>query len=492
MGLPVIGLAVRLVANGVGLTAEAIQARKKHTGQSESKQEQAHLPKRLDSDSIVQVTGVVDNDPSPTLDQAMERSPQEAERLIAKGAAETIDARVLDTDSKSKPYEDDIMSEKEETFDDDEEAWALDEIATSTTEPIPATNKESYGIDAQPTISSMVNTILGKCPAPPITTSKLSKPVILPQRRPGNKQRGFVHAYAPDLASKGIDETTFLAFIDTFRRATSASPILGIISVSAGIVGFVPEPTAQITSAVISVVAGTAIEVQRRQRTNFFLDEVNERLFKPRGLYAMVMSFKPNQKKAISAETCDINTLISSREDISSSTLKDVFKNSTGTTYSELELPESAALKFSDLDQAVEKGDTKLEAAGNFLADYYDRRAQALYAANAPNSALSMPEHRKPSFASRFSDPNDPVHNGSLVTLLTGGKVVLGGRKAERREARRDARAERRGAGGLGGIGEVRRGRNRGARKMKKGVLYLMVVNMPSAEDLEVAREMMR
>jgi hypothetical protein len=39
---------------------------------------------------------------------------------------------------------------------------------------------------------------------------RLPCPVIIPQRRPRDKKRGFVRAYAPVLESCGIDQKTFL------------------------------------------------------------------------------------------------------------------------------------------------------------------------------------------------------------------------------------------------------------------------------------------
>lgn len=47
----------------------------------------------------------------------------------------------------------------------------------------------------------------------------LSGPVILPQRRPRWKSRGFIRAYAPALRECDIDEEQFLDFMDRFHRA---------------------------------------------------------------------------------------------------------------------------------------------------------------------------------------------------------------------------------------------------------------------------------
>lgn len=48
---------------------------------------------------------------------------------------------------------------------------------------------------------------------------QLASPVILPQRRPENRQRGFIRAYAPSLDDCGIDQQTFLDFLDSFDKS---------------------------------------------------------------------------------------------------------------------------------------------------------------------------------------------------------------------------------------------------------------------------------
>lgn len=75
-----------------------------------------------------------------------------------------------------------------------------------------------------------------------------------------------------------------------------------MVFVAAGVVGYVPEVAAQVVSAVVQVVAGTARELQSRHRGNTFLDKVNQELFMPRGLYAMVMCFKdqvPGEQRGV-------------------------------------------------------------------------------------------------------------------------------------------------------------------------------------------------
>ena len=177
-----------------------------------------------------------------------------------------------------------------------------------------------------------------------------------------------------------------------------------------------PEAAAQIVGTVVQVVAGTAKELQSRSRRNTFLDRVNQELFMPRGLYAMVMAFKdevPGQqprgplsklsgtvgKSLFSSERLDINQTVAkySNPDPEMSRTKKGLQNIrlvSGKTRSELELPEAAALVYPDIDRAAQKDleqegkgkgkddestKNKWKGAGLWVQDYLDRKAQATY-----------------------------------------------------------------------------------------------------------------
>lgn len=99
--------------------------------------------------------------------------------------------------------------------------------------------------------------------------------------------------------------------------------------------------------------------------------------------------------------------------------------------------------------------------------------------------------------ASRYNDPNHPANSGSLISLLTGGAVNPAARrqarreaKQERRQMRREYKDSRRVARGRAPRGP-RRVRRKGQRKtiikklMQKDVLYLLVVNLPSQEEVQ-------
>jgi len=166
------------------------------------------------------------------------------------------------------------------------------------------------------------------------------------------------------------------------------------------------------------------------------------------------------------------------------------FRNSAGETRGEIELPEAAPLVFPALDQVADSGNT-IGGKTKFsktVGDYFDRRIQAKYIQENPDSSLATAS--TPQFASRFSDPNHPMYSGGLITLASGGLIqkrdrgrrgIVRGRDSGRRslgeDGRRDGRGrrERNRRGGLkGGIKRI----------MKENVLYMMIVNMPSEAEM--------
>lgn len=66
----------------------------------------------------------------------------------------------------------------------------------------------------------MIRALVAMAGPPPAQPQRLPYPVIIPQRRPGAKKRGFVRAYAPVLADCGISQDVFLKFISDFHKAS--------------------------------------------------------------------------------------------------------------------------------------------------------------------------------------------------------------------------------------------------------------------------------
>lgn len=84
----------------------------------------------------------------------------------------------------------------------------------------------------------------------------------------------------------------------------------------------------------------------------------------------------------------------------------------------------------------------KLKKKGEFVGNYWDKRAQAKYAAKNPDSMLAVGP--KPEFTSRYADPNHPASSGNLISLVTGGHINP--------PSRRDMMMQR-GQGGFRGFG---------------------------------------
>ncbi|CAD6446038.1 b9ebadb1-6125-4a64-b8c0-a1a5ee814530 [Sclerotinia trifoliorum] len=231
----------------------------------------------------------------------------------------------------------------------------------------------------------------------------LSCPVILPQRRPEDQSRGIIRAYSPELACCGIDQMTFLEFIDDFNEAHKSSPYLDAVNVAAQGVGFAPGISPMVVSMVVPIAVRAAKGYQTQRQSTSFLDRANTDLFIPHGLFAMVLTFKPNQTQ------------------------------SPYGAPKQIQLPPSAPLIYPEDERRAQQ--TGLKKMGHFISDYGDRRAQARYASNNPDSSLASP---LPKFGNRWADPNHPANGGGLKSLLTGVPDDGKSRKQERKDRKQD------------------------------------------------------
>lgn len=99
----------------------------------------------------------------------------------------------------------------------------------------------------------------------------------------------------------------------------------------------------------------------------------------------MVMKYDPNQKD--SHERLNLSSMIMKTLDTSDSRTQEhlkKFKVASAKTYGEIEMPEAAPLIYPGLDGVADvdgNGKPKggFKKTGEFLANYYDKRAQAKY-----------------------------------------------------------------------------------------------------------------
>ncbi|KAF2874580.1 hypothetical protein BDV95DRAFT_488476 [Massariosphaeria phaeospora] len=358
------------------------------------------------------------------------------------------------------------------TMETDEEQWELDQVGhdlcrDSTTVAHGGPDGDSDDADSnveQKTIrnpSHQADEFLKRHPLPALTpgggptTGRLPHPVIIPQRR-------------PDLVSCGIDQETWIDLLVTFTRASRAPKWMGALNL-AGTAGFAIPVTAAGAGVgvAVQIVTAIAMELKGRSQSNDFLKKLNEGFFRPRGLYCLVMSFDNTHETAFTEDDLVQNANSASTTKTGLKKYASKFRASDGQS-GPVEFPDAAPLIFPELDWLAEdeSADQKKKLGGSlkfrkFVADYYDRRAQADYAFKNPTSPLAGAPTR--GFASKYGDPADAT-NLSPLSLATHGLIPFSASRYHK----------------------YHRGAN---RKIKDKVLYLIVISMPSDEDLERAEE---
>lgn len=325
---------------------------------------------------------------------------------------------------------------KEDDKDEDEQQWELDEAQDELV--LISEQHESEQQDGEPAKrkqehdpKKMVKHFTDAYPpSPEMAAGGLSLPVILPQRRPKDRTRGFIRAYAPALQDCGIDEPMFMDFLETFNTATLASPWIDAINLASFAFMVLPTAIGQAASIALAIAVDITKHMQSRHRHSYVLDQMNNDFYRPRGLYALILTWNPATEDA--SIGINLNETISQNltkpEGLVDKT-KHSFRPSMGNTNGVI-FAESAPLTFPALESLTESthhevktNKEKLVLTKSLVADYFDRRAQATYAGENPDSELLVAP--KPKFTSRYSDPNHPSNSGDLLGLLTAGKVVM-------------------------------------------------------------------
>ncbi|KXX73172.1 hypothetical protein MMYC01_210464 [Madurella mycetomatis] len=278
------------------------------------------------------------------------------------------------------------------------------------------------------------------CLRDPHQGSELTLPVILVQRRPKARARGFVRAYAPVLADVGIEQETFLDFIDTFNKALEPNPWLYAINL-AGLAGVEShEPLMMLLGVGVGMATEVIMEGQSRFRSNTFLDRVNAEMFIPRGVVCLVVTWRPDlseDRDVIAAVDFDGQrreaealgeTSLAPKIQELTSQMQRITKHSSGA----FNWAEPAPLVFSAPGKAPSaETDNAADRAERWFDEHMDKRAQAKWVVNNPNlpMANALP---KPGFRSRYADPNHPASSGDIVAFLTGGEWQYGPAKPMR------------------------------------------------------------
>ncbi|KAE8445893.1 hypothetical protein EG329_012672 [Mollisiaceae sp. DMI_Dod_QoI] len=123
----------------------------------------------------------------------------------------------------------------------------------------------------------------------PSHVRRLQSPIAIPQTAPGLGQ-SFLRAWAPMLQDHNITMTDFLAFVDNLNIVSTANPPLQVLNLAGGIIGMVPHHWAMIAGQVIQTSAQLGTAAVSKGRTEMYMREVNDRMFKPRGMKVSLAS----------------------------------------------------------------------------------------------------------------------------------------------------------------------------------------------------------
>ncbi|KAL2211896.1 hypothetical protein CC79DRAFT_1268350 [Sarocladium strictum] len=296
------------------------------------------------------------------------------------------------------------------------------------------------------------------------SSSPIDLPIVIPQRRPKQRGRGFVRAYSPVLASTGIDQPEFLDFVDSFNKAIVPSEWIQAIELISWAGMAAPEPIALLLDQALEMAVQAATEAQSRYREGRFIDRVNAEYFIPRGLIAMVVTWKSwdgqRPEGSIGSKDIDIGARETTLNPDSGFTKEWKDLRSKKATPVEMrtrlnshmqqrmmryngvfECPETAPLVFTTAaeDHAVnviKKNGKKMngfDRGEQWINSFRDRRAQVKWTTKTLDSQASATK-QKHEFRSRYADPSHPAASGDIVAFATAGKWSTRGRVKQPQE----------------------------------------------------------
>jgi hypothetical protein len=204
---------------------------------------------------IAPILRVVNKGISTGIGLVGEKYHDRKDRKSALAEQETAgDSRVTELVNPSEPGEE---------IANDERIWALDDASGL---PDYETSQDQQRPGVERTVSDLVHDVSAtkesQEPAAEGPAVALPYPVIIPQRRPGTKARGWARAYPPDLEALGVEEHTFLRFLQNFEDAQAASPWLKALYVAGNVVGLVPGHITLAVSLSLTITAGYVTSMQ--------------------------------------------------------------------------------------------------------------------------------------------------------------------------------------------------------------------------------------
>ncbi|KAL2061309.1 hypothetical protein VTL71DRAFT_7582 [Oculimacula yallundae] len=269
----------------------------------------------------------------------------------------SLDASLIPTEEGQTEQEIDAFKELQ-SYANFQEALShkvLDDITLS-----PSSNY--YDPSSQKSYSEATHTQLSPLPGFPSQSKQgaLLYPVIIPQHIHKNTNYWPI-SYSPSLMNCGVDQTTFLAFIESFNESTKLSPNIDVINIDQ-----LPSNNRwREASSDISIIIPAAVrifkEVARNGSSNEFLTRANERIFQVRGLYAMILISLPD----IPSQIININAMAHGQR---------VDQGSDLSSELEHKAQERSTDFFRRRKIPASLPNRKLQQMSSFISDYSERR----------------------------------------------------------------------------------------------------------------------
>ena len=205
-----------LISNGLGLAFEINAARKAHKADKDARaaSNSSSLDNQLDSASRNESGDLVDVSDDDT------RKPIDNHHAISGDPRKQqyLEEEFADPPPAYAPV--DQMDEADWQLDEAREAISRSSSSETSLDQVP-NEKEAR----QHYVDKIIKSFLLRNPAPSTSqvTGNLPCPVIIPQRRPHKKSRGFVRAYAPVLADSGVTQDAFMQFHKAMYKASQVS-----------------------------------------------------------------------------------------------------------------------------------------------------------------------------------------------------------------------------------------------------------------------------
>ncbi|THV70400.1 hypothetical protein D6D19_06083 [Aureobasidium pullulans] len=255
------------------------------------------------------------------------------------------------------------------------------------------------------------------------------EPIVIPQRRPGSQQRGFILAYPPSLQRNGIDQHAFLDFLESCNEAVAGYAALQVLQVAGLAVSMVPDAIAMGVGTGVGVGASAlnkhAVRWKSAGTSPQEHHQSNKSLFMPRGLFCMIMTHNPGpqSKHDGSVESAPINHGIAN-----TCNQRDSFgrghqnRGQLPARIASLSYPYETRPAADDVSQDSGGG---MKNTFTRVNAYLDRRAVTQYSSrNSDDVLVTGYAPQKNTYSNRYLDPNHPAVQNGVKGLLSGGTIT--------------------------------------------------------------------